>query len=100
VAARGKLGLSLAPLTEAERQRLGLADGLEGAVVTAVVPDGPAARKGLRPGDVIAMVGREPVGSPDDVVREVSKAREADRDTVLLKIVRGSQSRYVALGLA
>ena len=60
----------------------------------------PAARKGLRPGDVIAMVGRQPVASPDDVVREVAKARDAERSSVLLKIVRGSQSRYVALGLA
>jgi serine protease Do len=96
----GKLGLSLAPLTDAERQRLGISSDVEGAVVTSVAPDGPAAREGLRPGDVVAMVGRQPVTSPDDVVREVAKAREANRDTVLLKIVRGEQSRYVALGLA
>jgi serine protease Do len=98
--AHGKLGLSLAPLTDAERQRLGLAEDVQGAVVASVVPGSPAARKGLRPGDVIAMVGHEPVASPDDVVREVARAREAERDTVLLKIVRGEQSRYVALGLA
>ena len=34
------------------------------------------------------------------MIREVAKAREADRPTVLLKVVRGTQSRYVALGLA
>jgi serine protease Do len=100
VAARGKLGLSLAPLTDAERQRHGLAEDVEGAVVTGVAPDSPAAQKGLRVGDVITRVGRQPVGSPDDVAREVARAHDADRSSVLLKIVRGAQSRYVALGLA
>jgi hypothetical protein len=46
------------------------------------------------------MVGQQPVASPDEVVREVDRAREADRPSVLLKVVRGSQSRYVTLGLA
>jgi hypothetical protein len=46
------------------------------------------------------MVGQQPVAGPDDVIREVTKAREADRASVLLKVVRGAQSRYVALGLA
>ncbi len=100
VAAHGKLGLSLAPLTDAERQRYGLADDVKGAVVAGVTPNSPAALKGLQAGDVIATVGRQPVASPDDVVREVAKAREANRPSVLLKIVRGTQSRYVALGLA
>jgi serine protease Do len=96
----GKLGLSLAPLTPEVRERAGLGDEVEGAVVAQVAPGSPAARKGLRPGDVIAMVGQQPVASPEDVVREVDRAREADRPSVLLKVVRGGQSRYVALGLA
>jgi serine protease Do len=97
---KGQLGLSLAPLTPEVRQRNGLAEDVEGAIVAQVVPGSPAARKGLRPGDVIAMVGQQPVASPDEVVREVDRAREADRPSVLLKVVRGSQSRYVTLGLA
>jgi serine protease Do len=100
VAAKGQLGLSLAPLTAADRRRHGLADEALGAVVASVAPNSPAARKGLRAGDIIAMVGQKPVASPDDVVREVAKAREANRSSILLKVVRGAQSRYVALGLA
>ena len=45
--------------------------------------------------DVVGIVGRTP-----DVVREVARAHDAKRSSVLLKIVRGAQSRYVALGLA
>jgi S1-C subfamily serine protease len=48
VAAKGKLGLSLAPLTDADRQRHGLDDEVEGAVVAGVAPNCLAARKGLR----------------------------------------------------
>lgn len=100
LASKGQLGLSLAPLTAADRQRHGLGDDVEGVVVTAVAPGSPSARKGLRPGDVVTMVGQKPVDHPGDVVREVEKARSAERPSVLLKVVRGSQSRYVALGLA
>jgi serine protease Do len=100
VASHGKLGLALAPLTDAVRREQGLADDVRGAVVTDVAPDSPADRKGIQPGDVIVGVGRRPVASPDEVVREIAKAREADRGSVLLKVVRGQESRYVALGLA
>ena len=47
-----------------------IADGLglgrpEGAIVTAVVADGPADRAGLRVGDLITTVGGKPVDDPD-----------------------------------
>jgi serine protease Do len=100
VASKGQLGLSLAPLTAEMRQRHGLTDDIEGALVAQVVPGSPAARKGLRAGDVIAMVGQKPVTGPDDVVRGVEEARKAERSSVLLKVVRGTQSRYLALKLA
>lgn len=95
VASKGQLGLSLAPLTPKDRQRHGLADDAEGVVVAAVAPGSPAARKGLRPGDVIAMVGQTPVTSPEDVVRLVEMARDADRPSVLLKslkVCRGAEA--------
>jgi PDZ domain len=38
-----------------------------GAVVSDVVPGGPAAGAGLEPGDVITQIGNQPVGTPSDV---------------------------------
>ena len=96
----GKLGLSLAPLTDEHRLRARIAPDVEGAVVAGVAAGSTAAKKGLRVGDVIVMVNQRPVSGPGEVVREVGKAREAARSSVLLKIVRGTQSQYVALGLA
>jgi len=52
------LGLTVRPLTEAERAA-GLSDGVR---VTAV--EGAAERAGLRPGDVVVSVDRQPVNEP------------------------------------
>ena len=47
------------------------AQGRTGVVVAAVQPGGPAARAGLRQGDLIVAVGGRPVGAPADVVAAV-----------------------------
>ncbi|MCO5163888.1 MAG: DegQ family serine endoprotease [Mesorhizobium sp.] len=53
--------------------------------VEAVEPDSPAARAGIRPGDVIAAVNRQPVRSVTDLRRLLSHAR----GTVALDLFRG-----------
>ncbi|MFN7131046.1 MAG: DegQ family serine endoprotease, partial [Myxococcales bacterium] len=60
-----KLGLSVAPLAAARAQRLGVDGGVQ---IEAVHPDGPAARAGARPGDVIVEVQRQPVRSVQEYV--------------------------------
>ena len=59
----------------------------------------PAAKKGLRTGDVIVMVGQQKVAQPDDVVREVEQAVSAKRDAVLLLVERRGDQHFVALSL-
>ncbi len=46
---------------------------LPGAQVNFVVPNGPAAFGGLRVGDVIVSVGREPMSGPSDVVNAINQ---------------------------
>jgi len=93
------LGLTLETLTPDARERLGLADGREGVVVVGVDRDGPAASKGLRPGDVIRMVGQSPVSSPREVERQVAEALEQDREAVLLLVERDGESRFVPVAI-
>jgi Do/DeqQ family serine protease len=57
---RGQLGIGIEPVTPEQATRLGLKES-RGVVVASVAPNGPAARAGLRPGDVILAFQGEPV---------------------------------------
>jgi len=63
-------------------------------VVTRVAPGGPAAEAGLRPGDVIQEVNRQPVRSERGFARAVEQA--GDRDVVAL-VNRGGTTAYVVI---
>jgi S1-C subfamily serine protease len=52
------------PLPERLQQRFGRTSGVR---VTEVIPDGPAARAGLRPGDLLLSVAGQPVTSAQDL---------------------------------
>jgi len=87
-------GLSVTDLTPEVARTLGLPPGLQGAVVTDVVPGSPAAEAGLRPGDVIQEVNRKPVRSAQEFAREVEQAR--GRDVVVL-VNRGGSTAYAVI---
>jgi TPR repeat protein len=55
------IGIEVTGLSEAWRTRLGVPVGVTGAVITEVLPGGPASKAGLRPGDVISADGAAPV---------------------------------------
>jgi serine protease Do len=94
------LGLSLMPLTPQNRQRFGVDEDLDGALVAQVDPTAPAAKKGLRPGDVILGVGQEPVSGPAEVIEQVERLRRDDRSSVVFQIARGGDRRFLAVPLA
>jgi serine protease Do len=87
-------GLALADVTPDVARKLGLPAGLQGAVVADLVPGGPAAEAGLRPGDVVLEVNRQPVRSAQDFARAVEQAGE--RDLVLL-VTRDGGTAYVVV---
>lgn len=93
----GKLGLALAPLSPETRQRLRLPDSAEGVVIADVERNSPAAREGLRPGDLIKRVGSRKVTSPKEVTEAVK--HYANRKAVLLLISRQGNDRFIALPL-
>ena len=90
-----RLGLALGELTPDARRRFRVDEDVRGALVTNVAPQSPAAAKGLRPGDVIVMVGQTQVPNLDDAMSAIEDAKSDGRESVLLRIVRGSDARFV-----
>ncbi|MFN3937798.1 MAG: DegQ family serine endoprotease [Gemmobacter sp.] len=98
-AERDMLGLTVRPLSEEDREQLGVPAGTEGLVVTAVDEASEAWTKGLRPGDVITEAGQQRVTSASDLADRISEAKDAGRRSILLLIRRGGDPRFVALGV-
>jgi serine protease Do len=93
-----RLGVRLSELTPEIRERYRIES--EGVLVTDVERGSPAARAGIRPGQVITMVGQQPVDSPNDVTDAVEAAAEAGRPSVLLMLEQRGAKRFVAVELA
>lgn len=89
-AEHGRLGLAVRPLNPEERKELGVSQGL---IVEEVA--GPAARAGIRPGDVITSVNGNPVKSVQELQRLVAQSK----DSIALLVRRGDQSIFVPLEL-
>jgi serine protease Do len=89
-----KLGVSLAPLTPELASQLGVS-GDDGVVVVEVLEDGPAARAGIRRGDLILEVNRRPVRRPDEVRNAIAKMK--DGEMVLLRVRRGNEAVFLAV---
>jgi serine protease Do len=87
-------GLTLSDLGPETRRAFGIADSVDkGAVITNVTPGGPAARAGLRPGDVLLEVNRKPVAS----AREFGDAYVKAKGNVLLLVHRRGATVFLVL---
>ena len=88
-------GLSLQDLTAEAARQLGVAPGTAGAVVTAVAPGGPAEGGGVRPGDLITAVNREPISTASGAIRELNGI-ESGRPA-FLRVVRGETQAVLVI---
>jgi serine protease Do len=86
------LGIDVVPAS----QMRGGAGG-EGLYVTNVNPEGPAAQKGLRRGDMILEAGGKPLEARADLVQVFDAARKEGRKAVLLRVKSSEGTRFVAL---
>jgi serine protease Do len=66
-----------------------------GVVITQVEPESPAAEAGLRSGDIIREVDRQPVHNADDFIQKLEKAKT--QDTILLSLQRGETRLFAAV---
>jgi serine protease Do len=87
-------GLRLQNISPADARELKL-ESSRGALIADVDQGSPAARAGLRPGDVIVRVGREPIASATDAQRELGKV--PSRGTAFLRVLRDGQETFVSV---
>jgi len=97
---KARLGISLAELTPEGRERFRIGDAVKGALIVKVDPAGPAAAKGLRPGDVIVGIGRKAVDDVNAAMRAIEAAIEDGRANIVLRVARGGDSTFVAVPFA
>ena len=92
--ARNVLGLGVEDITAEQRKELGLKDQ-NGVVVSRVA--GPAQRTGLTTGDIVLMVGRQPVKSAVDFQGAVKDVKPGD--SVMLLVKRNDATQFVTIAV-
>ena len=93
---RGRIGVALQDFTGEMAAALGVeADG--GALINEVDPSGPAARSGIRPGDVIQRFAGKAIEDGGDLARAVAEA-EAGK-IVPIEILRDGRRLAIELGI-
>jgi len=66
-------------------------------VVTAVDPEGPAAERGVKSGDVILEVGGKSVASISDLRSALSDAKSSGKHEVLMRVKSADNTHFVAV---
>lgn len=94
--ARERLGLTIAGAADEVAQQLQWRDH-GGVIVLKVDPRGPAARIGVRPGDLLITIGPNEIRDVDDVGAILSEAEQGDPVDV---VFRGERGRDIVEGRA
>jgi serine protease Do len=87
---KNPLGIAVTDMTDEQRRS---ADINKGVIVEQVAPDSIVARKGVRPGDIIAMLNHQWIGSKDDFNKVVSEL-PTGRNLPML-VIRKGMRRFV-----
>jgi serine protease Do len=91
---RGWLGVSIQPLTPDLARSFGSKDA-KGVLINEVMPDSPAARAGLKPGDILLEFEGRPMEGPGDLQRAVGLF-SPDR-SAKVKILRDQAEKTVEI---
>ena len=95
--ARGYLGVDLQDINAGLSREFGVPDA-NGALVTEVGPDTPAAKAGLMPGDVVVAINGKAVAGADNLIVSMSQLRPGTKAD--LKVYRGGQPKIIPVTLA
>jgi serine protease Do len=88
-------GVAVADITDDIRSALNLPKEIQGAVIAEVDADSPAGKAGLREGDVIQEINRQPVKNAKDLVAVSKKLKPNEK--ILIRVYSQGRSGYVAL---
>ena len=86
-----RMGVSTVQLTKQLGDYFGIADG-KGVLVSAVSDGSPAAKAGLKAGDVITAVDGEMIEGPGDLSRAINKNKDGD---VTVVVIRDKKQRTI-----
>ena len=89
---RGRLGVQITPVPKEAVSALGL-ETQRGALVSSVEPDGPAARVGIEPGDVIVEYQGKPIQTSDELVQMVINTKPGS--TIAMNVLRDQRPRTI-----
>jgi serine protease Do len=88
-------GVAIADVTDDIRTALNLPKDIHGAVIAEIDADSPAGKAGLREGDVIQEVNKQPVRNAKDLVAISKKLKPNEK--ILIRVYSQGRSTYVAL---
>ncbi len=94
---RGWLGVQIQPVTTAIADSLGLKQA-RGAIVDEPQNGSPAAKAGIKSGDVITAVNGAPVKNPRELARTIGTM--APNSTITLDLIRQGETKTVSVTLA
>ena len=87
---RGMIGVQVQPVPREALEEFGLKQR-SGALVVVVVPNGPAAKAGIEPGDVILEINNHAIPSRDELVQTVMALKPGT--TVPVSVLRDKQRK-------
>jgi serine protease Do len=96
----GLIGVEIAVLDDAARKSYGIAESVEGVVITRILPGSKAEDKGLKAGDVIVEVAQEFMKTPQQVAEKLTSIKgEGRRSGYLMIADKEGNLRLVAVPL-
>jgi len=87
-------GVGVGDITSELRTQLQIPARVKGAIITSIEADSPAAKQGLREGDIILELDRKPVANAEQAVK---LSEEIKGPKVLVLVWRAGRVRYIAI---
>lgn len=93
------LGMQLVPITAQLRAQFQLKPSVRGLIVDDVDVSGEAAKRGIRPGDILLEANQQPIDSVEALRAAVAAAKKSGHEFVLIRLVRGQDVAFATLSV-